>query len=242
MKLQVDLQLALGRAGARAFSLQVAFTTTQPRLVLFGPSGAGKSLTLQAIAGLIRPDAGRIVLGERVLYDSRAGIDLPSRQRRLGFLFQDYALFPHLDVEHNIAFGELPAFGRHIGGALARRVEHWLQALDIAGLRGSFPAQLSGGQKQRVAIARALLREPELLLLDEPFAALDSALRARVRDELDRLQRRIEVPMLLVSHDPDDVERFADTLVLLDGGRVTQVAQRAADAAARAVPSALSPR
>jgi molybdate transport system ATP-binding protein len=224
MKLDVDIQLSLGRSGPRQVDLQVAFESTLDRVVLFGPSGAGKSLTLLAIAGLQRPDAGRIVLGEQVLYDSASGIDLPARERGLGLLFQDYALFPHLDVEHNIAFSLLPTFGRRIGSAVARRVDALMHALDITALRHSLPAQLSGGQKQRVAIARALLREPRMLLLDEPFAALDSSLRERVRDELDRIQRRFAVPMLLVSHDLDDVQRFADTLVRIDGGRVHDIA------------------
>jgi molybdate transport system ATP-binding protein len=203
-----------------------AYDVIRPLLFGLDPEQA-HDLTLQALAGLIRPDAGRVRLGERWLYDSHAGIHLPARQRRLGFVFQDYALFPHLDVEHNIAFGELPGVGRRIGSALRRRVAELMHALDIDALRTRFPAQLSGGQKQRVAIARALLREPELLLLDEPFAALDSALRERVRDELDRLQRRFAVPMLLVSHDPQDVERFADTLVHLEAGRVRQLQRRA---------------
>jgi len=226
MKLGVDIKLSLGPSGPRPFELQVAFESSLQRIVLFGPSGAGKSLTLQAIAGLQRPDAGRIVLGERVLYDSATGIDLPARERMLGLLFQDYALFPHLDVEHNIAFSLLRTFGLRIGSAVARRVDELLHALDIAALRHSLPAQLSGGQKQRVAIARALLREPQMLLIDEPFAALDSSLRERVRDELDRIQRRFAVPMLLVSHDPDDVQRFASTLVQLEAGKVRHVAHR----------------
>jgi molybdate transport system ATP-binding protein len=228
VKLEVDVRVSLAAPGAaqRGFELQARFASTQSRLVLFGPSGAGKSVTLHAIAGLQRPVAGRITLGDRVLFDSQRGIDLPARERRLGVLFQDYALFPHLDVERNIAFGLMPTFARRLPAGVARRVAELMHALDIGALRNSLPRELSGGQRQRVAMARALLREPELLLLDEPFAALDIALRARVRDELEDIQRRFSIPMLLVSHDLDDVHRFADTLVLYQTGRVSQVAHR----------------
>ena len=236
MKISVDITLALGR-GAQGFELAARFTSNVPRVVMFGPSGAGKSLTLLAMAGLVRPDAGRIVLGDRVLFDSAAGIDLPARERRIGYLFQEQALFPHLSVLRNIAFGLLPALPWRIGAEVMAKVERVMQQLDLQGLAARRPHELSGGQRQRVALARALLREPELLLLDEPFAALDPALRGRVRSELEATRQRFGVPMVLISHDLDDVSDLADTLVLYAPGRVLAVAE--ADARA---PGALAAR
>ena len=224
MKISVDITLALGK-GAQGFQLAARFASNVPRVVLFGPSGAGKSLTLLAIAGLVRPDAGRIVLGDRVLFDSAAGIDLPARERRIGYLFQEHALFPHLSVQRNIAFGLLPALPWRIGAEAMAKVERVMQQLDLQGLATRRPHELSGGQRQRVALARALVREPELLLLDEPFAALDPALRGRVRSELETTRQRFGVPMVLISHDLDDVRDLADTLVLYEPGRVAAVAQ-----------------
>ncbi|MEO6033264.1 MAG: ATP-binding cassette domain-containing protein [Burkholderiaceae bacterium] len=222
MNLEVDVRVTLGR-GARRFALDARFASTQERLVLFGPSGAGKSVTLQMLAGLLKPDHGRIVLGERVLFDSAARIDVPARERRIGYLFQDYALFPHLNVEHNIAFGLTPLLARRIDDATRERVAVMMRTLDIAALGTRFAHELSGGQRQRVALARALVREPDVLLLDEPFSALDSTLRARVRTELEDIRRRFDVPMVLISHDLDDAEHFADTLVVFEPGHVVDV-------------------
>jgi molybdate transport system ATP-binding protein len=225
MKLLVDIRVSLG-GKSRRFELEARFETAQDRVLLFGPSGAGKSVTLQAMAGLLRPDAGRIVLGDRVLFDKAAGIDLPARQRKVGYLFQDYALFPHMNVERNVAFGLTGAWSHRMDAATAQRVDRMLQALDIAALRRNLPRELSGGQRQRVALARALVRDPEVLLLDEPFAALDTPLRHRVREELEEIRRRFSIPMVLISHDLEDVRRCADTVVLYRDGRVTQVAHR----------------
>jgi molybdate transport system ATP-binding protein len=225
MKLAVDIRISLGVA-SRRFELEAAFQTTEDRVVLFGPSGAGKSVTMQAMAGLLRPDAGRIVLGDRVLFDKAAGIDVPARERRVGYLFQDYALFPHMDVERNVAFGLTGTLAHRMDTATAERVDRILQALHIEALRHNLPRELSGGQRQRVALARALVCEPEVLLLDEPFAALDASLRNRVRDELEDIRRRFAIPMVMISHDLEDVRRCADTVVLYRDGRVTQVAHR----------------
>ena len=223
--IDVDIGMAVG-AGAHRFELNARFASTRDRIVLFGPSGAGKTLTLQAIAGLLRPQRGRIVVGDRVLFDRTRGIDVPARQRRIGYLFQDGALFPHLSVAANVGFGLMPTFGWRLNEADRAAVDEVLRKLEIDHLRQHFPHELSGGQRQRVAMARALVREPALLLLDEPFAALDGALRARVRDELEDIRRRFGVPMLLISHDLDDVRHLADALVLYAPGRVVQVAER----------------
>ena len=207
-------------AGAHRFELDVSFQRDVERLVLFGPSGAGKTLTLKAIAGLLRPDWGHIRMAGETVFDAAAGVDTPARQRSSGFLFQEYALFPHLTVRQNVAFGLAPGWRnprRDAGGAA---VERWLDALELRALGDRFPDQLSGGQRQRVALARALAGEPRALLLDEPFAALDEPLRNRLRAELAELQARLSLPILLITHDPADVEAFADDLVHIEHGSV----------------------
>ena len=209
------------RAHGREFTLDVNFASEARRIAVVGPSGGGKSLTLRAIAGLERPDAGHIRIDGLTCFDARQRIDLPPRRRRAGFLFQDYALFPHLNVRQNIAFG--------LGGGLLNprantrgaAVEYWLAAFDLDAVACQFPHQLSGGQRQRVALARALVVEPRVLLLDEPFAALDALLRARMREELDRLQRRLGIPMILITHDPLDAEALADEVFHLRDGAIT---------------------
>lgn len=207
-------------SGDRQFELDVAFTSTAKRVALFGPSGAGKSLTLRAVAGLLRPDAGRIHINDRVLFDSHAGVCVPARSRRVAYLFQDYALFPHLTVAQNIAFGLRPGWlnpPRRQVGPEARR---WVDAFELGSIVSSYPHEISGGQKQRVALARALMLQPDILLLDEPFSALDSQLRGKMRQELNALQRQLDVPMLLITHDPADVEALADEVFEVRDGRI----------------------
>ncbi|SAL35023.1 molybdenum transport-related, ATP-binding protein [Caballeronia udeis] len=204
----------------RDFMLDIAFRSTSQRIVLFGPSGAGKSLTLQTIAGLITPDEGEIMLNGTTLLDTATAVDLSPQARRIAYLFQDYALFPHLNVRQNIAFGLKRGWwnpSRHVAHA---DVDYWLKAFDLTQVARQFPAQLSGGQKQRVALARALVPHPKLLLLDEPFSALDMALRQRMRQELADLQSRLDIPMVLITHDPDDVAMFGDQVVSLREGLV----------------------
>jgi molybdate transport system ATP-binding protein len=206
--------------GGRSFELDVRFRTEARRTVIYGPSGAGKSLTLQAIAGLLKPDSGRISVDEQPLFDAAAGIDVPARQRRFGYLFQDYALFPHLNVRQNIAFGLQRGLLNPPRDADGATVERWLQAFELGALAGQRPQQLSGGQRQRTALARALVNEPRALLLDEPFSALDPELCGRMRDELETLLDRIDIPMLMITHDPEDSARFGDTRLLLRDGRI----------------------
>ncbi|SAL24691.1 molybdenum transport-related, ATP-binding protein [Caballeronia sordidicola] len=204
----------------RDFLLDVAFTSTSQRIVLFGPSGAGKSLTLQAIAGLIHPDEGEIVLNGTTLLDTSKKIDLSPQARRIAYLFQDYALFPHLNVRQNIAFGLKRGWLNPSKHHAHADVDYWLNAFDLTQVARQYPGQLSGGQKQRVALARALIPHPQLLLLDEPFSALDMALRQRMRQELADLQSRLDIPMVLITHDPDDVAMFGDQVVSLREGVV----------------------
>jgi len=210
-----SLDVAVRRA-LDGFTLDVAFRAAQGVTALAVPSGAGKTLTLRAVAGLLRPDAGRVACAGRVLFDAAAGVDLPARERRVGFVFQHYALFPHLTVEQNVGYGlhARPAAER---GA---RVAELLRLVDLEGFGGRRPRELSGGQQQRVALARALAPEPAVLLLDEPLAAVDAPLRARLGAELRALHERSGVPMLLVTHDPDEARRIADAVVRVEHGRV----------------------
>jgi ABC-type sulfate/molybdate transport systems ATPase subunit len=210
----VDVQRALG-----PFHLNVIFAAPAGITALFGPSGSGKTLTLRCITGLLTPDGGRVALGPRVLYDRSAGVDLPTRDRRIGYVFQHYALFPHLSAAANIAYGlhELSPADR------SARVKELLEMVGLTGFADRRPQQLSGGQQQRVALARALAPGPDLILLDEPFAAIDSFVRDHLREQLRAIHARTEVPMILVTHDVADVRRLADTVVLYGHGTVLEV-------------------
>ncbi|MFA5110224.1 MAG: ATP-binding cassette domain-containing protein [Desulfobaccales bacterium] len=222
MNIQIDIKKRLW-SEQRVFNLEVAFASDQDIVVLFGPSGAGKSLTLQAIAGLTTPDAGRILVGERVLFDAVQNIRVPARDRDVGYVFQDYALFPHLTVARNVSFGLKKGWPWYLPRGDRLVLEEVLDIFELTSLRDSLPRDLSGGQRQRVALARALIRRPSLLLLDEPFSALDALLRAKMRRELLKVQARFKVPVILITHDPEDVAALAQTVVVYDAGRIRQV-------------------
>jgi len=219
MTISVNIRKVL-RAGERTFQLDAQFESASKRVVIYGASGAGKSQMLKAIAGLSRPDSGVIELDGQKLFDTSAGIDVPARKRRVGYLFQDYALFPHLNVRQNIGFGLQRGWFNPAPRGEPEAVHYWLEAFGLAEVAHQRPAELSGGQRQRVALARALVAEPSALLLDEPFAALDPALRVRMRAELDHLQRRLDIPMLLITHDPDDAATFGGHVLTMADGRV----------------------
>jgi molybdate transport system ATP-binding protein len=197
------------------FELDVDLAAGPGVTALFGASGSGKTSVINMVAGLSRPDSGRIVVDGRVLFDTKAGIDLPPEKRRLGYVFQDARLFPHLSVRANLMFGKrlVPVAERKV--ALADVVE----VLGIDHLLDRRPAGLSGGEKQRVAIGRALLASPRILLMDEPLAALDAGRKAEVLPFIARMAQRFAIPILYVSHAMDEVLRLADTLVLMENGR-----------------------
>ena len=210
--LEVDITKRLG-----SFSLDVSFAIERPDeiMALLGPSGCGKSMTLKCIAGIERPDSGCIVLGGRTLFDSSAHVDLPPQQRRVGYLFQSYALFPTMTVEQNVRAGAAGATREERSARAAREIA----AMRLEGLEHRKPAQLSGGQQQRCAMARILASDPELILLDEPFSALDGYLRWQLELELTDVLRGFPGGAVYVSHNRDEVYRMCDTVCVLDRGR-----------------------
>ncbi|MHB1405898.1 MAG: sulfate/molybdate ABC transporter ATP-binding protein [Desulfitobacteriaceae bacterium] len=203
-----------------AFNLELKLTLVEGEtLGILGPSGAGKSMTLRMLAGLVRPERGTIHLGERCLYDSERRLDSVPQKRRIGYVFQDYALFPHLTVASNIAYG-LPKAIR--GEERKRRVQDFLADIRLEEHAFRYPSQLSGGQRQRVALARALAAEPELLLLDEPFSALDVELRSELEQTLLRFRHARKIPYILVTHNLEEAYRLCDQLALLEKGNILQ--------------------
>jgi ABC-type sulfate/molybdate transport systems ATPase subunit len=211
----MSLEVAIEKQ-VSGFRLALEFTADGAPVGLLGPSGSGKSMTLRAIAGLETPDRGRIVLHGRVLFDSARRINVPARARRVGLLFQHYALFPHLTVVENVAFG----LRRLPGPERARRVEQQLAAAHLEELASRYPASLSGGEQQRVALARALAVEPAALLLDEPFSALDTHLRGALERQLRETLGAYRGSTLFVSHNLEEAYRVCEELVVLTRGSV----------------------
>jgi molybdate transport system ATP-binding protein len=211
MTLYVDIEKNLP-----GFKLSVSFTAANNTLGLLGSSGSGKTMTLRCIAGLLTPDRGKIVLNDRVFFDAEKGINLPSRERKVGYLFQNYALFPHLSVEQNISFGL-----RHCPRQeQSRRVAEMLEMMNLKGLKNRYPRQLSGGQQQRVALARSLVLEPEVLLLDEPFSALDDCLRDQLEEQLRETLGKYHGHSLYITHNIEEAYRICSELLLLEEGRI----------------------
>ena len=210
--------------GLRSFRLALGLELGAETIALVGPSGAGKSSVLRSVAGLLRPDRGVIRLGAERWLDTASGIDVPPERRRVGLVFQEYALFPHLSVRANVEFG-----GRE-------RATELLDRFRIAHLAGARPTTISGGERQRVALARALARDPAVLLLDEPLSALDAYTRAHVRSELRELLQELALPTLIVTHDFDDAAALADRVGVLVDGRLLQVAAPSELVAAPADP------
>jgi molybdate transport system ATP-binding protein len=210
--LVVNVEKALGD-----FAVRSAFVSESGATALFGPSGAGKTTVVNMIAGLLKPDRGRIAFDDEVVFDDEARIDVPVWRRRIGYVFQEGRLFPHLSVRHNLDYG------RWMGGHAADPADfaRVVALLDIGHLLDRRPGKLSGGERQRIAVGRALLMRPRLLLLDEPLASLDEARKADILPYLERLRDEAKVPMIYVSHDAGEVKRIASRVVRLDAGKVT---------------------
>ncbi len=210
LSVQVEKQLG-------GFSIDVAFASESGATVLFGPSGAGKTSVINMIAGLLKPDRGRVVLHDEVLFDDEWRIDQAVWRRRIGYVFQEGRLFPHLSIKHNLDYG------RWMGGHAAdpAAFAHVVELLDIGHLLDRRPGKLSGGERQRAAVGRALLMRPRLLLLDEPLASLDAARKQDILPYLERLRDETQVPMIYVSHNAAEVKRIATRVVRIEGGMVT---------------------
>lgn len=222
--LDLSIRKSYGK-GADRFQLNVAFQLENRtgRTVFFGPSGSGKTLTMNCIAGLIRPDSGHIDFGGETFFNSDR-VDVPARKRHIGYMFQDYALFPHMTVLQNVAYARSGLLGRYLSGQEKKQAQAMLDKLDIGYLKSHMPRELSGGQKQRVALARALNSSPQLLLLDEPFSALDPLLRKQLRMEIQNFLNTCGIPSIIITHDPEDVEAFCGLLVLFERGNAKVIA------------------
>lgn len=208
--LSVEIHKNLGR-----FQLNIAFESRLRRLGILGASGCGKSLTLKSIAGIEEPDTGTIAVGDRILFDRQKRISLRPQERRVGYLFQNYALFPNMTVAQNIAAG--------LKGSKAEkkiRVDEMTEKFQLRGLEGHVPGQLSGGQQQRVALARIMAYEPEMILLDEPFSALDVHLRDKMQRELMEMLKEYPGFVILVSHSRDEIYRMSEEVLILDDGKI----------------------
>ncbi len=219
MKQKPSLEFSLSKRYGD-FDLNVAGRIGPEWLVMLAPSGAGKSLTLSLIAGLVKPDGGFVRLGGDTLYDGTAGIWTPIRRRRIGYAFQSYALFPHMTVSANIAYGLPPA---REGG---REVSHWLEFFHLRDKAAAYPGELSGGQQQRVALARALASGPRALLLDEPLSALDPRIRLGLQQELAALKSTLSIPVVLVTHDFNEAQVLGDQVIVLDGGAMVESGEK----------------
>jgi molybdate transport system ATP-binding protein len=209
--LTVDIEKRLGE-----IAIAAKFDSAAGVTALFGPSGAGKTTLINMIAGLVTPDRGRIALNDVMLFDSAAGVDVPTHRRRIGYVFQEGRLFPHMSVMANLDYGRR-MFGLPHDDHERERV---INLLDIGHLLERRPGKLSGGERQRVAVGRALLMRPRLLLLDEPLASLDTARKREILPYLVRLRDEAQVPMVYVSHQAGELRRIATTVVRIDGGRV----------------------
>ncbi|MEZ5428065.1 MAG: ATP-binding cassette domain-containing protein [Pyrinomonadaceae bacterium] len=214
--LTVDVKKSFGKRGSEEFSLDVRFSAGDGITVLAGASGAGKTTTLKLIAGILTPDEGRIELNSEMFFDSTAKIDLPIQRRRVGFVFQDYALFPHLTAEQNIAYGAKNGDGKNgrekaLEMLVLFRIEH---------LKDRLPAEMSGGEQQRAALARALASEPRIVLLDEPLSAVDVETRSRLLDEIELAQTRARIPFIYVTHNEAEGARLGQRRITLENGKV----------------------
>lgn len=216
--LEVNLRMSFAPGKHRQFGVDVEFTAPPGVTVIFGPSGSGKTTILQCIAGLLQPDEGVISIGGECLFDSERNIDCPPQQRRIGYVFQDLALFPHMTAAENIAFGI-----RVNGRRKDDMVRDILERFSVTHAAEHRPDEISGGERQRVALARALVTEPRLLLLDEPFSALDDSLKMEIMTDLKQWLNQHQIPVLLVTHDRTEAEALGGRILVLNEGKVNIV-------------------
>jgi molybdate transport system ATP-binding protein len=214
--LAARIKLERHHRGAPSFILDVSIRVPPGITILFGPSGAGKSTLLDCVAGLVTPDAGRIAVGETLLFDSETSVDLPPPARHVAYVFQTLALFPHMTAQENVAYGlaDLPPAKR------AQRVDEALHALGVAALRGRHPAQISGGERQRIALARSLVTEPRVLLLDEPLSGLDAHISAGIVNDLRTWNSTHKIPILYVTHSREEAVALGERVIAMDHGRI----------------------
>ncbi len=204
------------------FDTTVELAAENELMVLFGPSGAGKSLILKMVSGIVRPDSGTVSVDGQTVFDSGSGVDAPIRKRKIGYLFQDYALFPHMTVRENIAYG----VQRLDRNGAERRVKELIEVMRLTGLESRRPHEISGGQKQRTALARTLAAGPRILLLDEPFSALDFQVREKLRADLANIHRLFPVTTILVTHDLEEAFMLGSRIAVINNGRFEQVGSR----------------
>jgi molybdate transport system ATP-binding protein len=206
------------------FDLELQMSVDNRILVLWGPSGSGKTTVLQCLAGLMKPSNGHIQLNDQMLFSSDKKINMPTRQRNVGYLFQDYALFPHMTVKQNVLYG-LKNIKQKKADSCVEPLE-LLESFGVGHLVDRYPHQLSGGEKQRAALARALAVQPQMLLLDEPFSALDKNIRVKLRRELKILHKKWRIPFIVVTHDEEDARYLGNTILFLKKGLSKEVAVR----------------
>jgi molybdate transport system ATP-binding protein len=216
--LEARIRKQLGSGNGHALTIDVTVRAGSGVTVLFGSSGAGKTSILRAIAGIITPDWGRITLEDRIYFDSEKGISLPMQERKIGYVFQHHALFPHLTAEQNVLYGARADSRR----SALKRIRELFDLLGIQKTAARYPHELSGGEQQRVALARALATDPLIMLLDEPLSAVDVATRSRLLEEISGIQRRSGIPFLYVTHNHNEAMRLGNTMIVIDEGKVVQ--------------------
>lgn len=217
--LLLKIKKTVGRRRPFNLDIELDFGPDKRMVVFFGPSGSGKTLALSCIAGLVQPDAGLIRIEGREVFNSAARIDISPQKRHVGYMPQDYGLFPHLTLLENVAYPKSGFLGRHVGKKEKAAALGMLARLGLDGLEDNHPGELSGGQKQRAALARALNSNPSLLLLDEPFSALDPLLRQQLREGMSRFLASLALPLVVISHDPEDADVFGQAVAFFMHGR-----------------------